>query len=145
MISNIAKICTTMSWFVLMAMISSVQAQSLTCEDGSCASSPSDLRFETTVSEDASLYASSLARPSGVSYRPIAHGPPSPDPPLSFEECDSSDTQQPSESVGLIGKRPIRGLAKGIRLVVSRPIGFSQRAITNRVRDTRLFQRSRCR
>ena len=145
MISNIAKIYTMMSWFVLMAMISSVQAQSLTCEDGSCASSPSDLRFETTVSEDTSLYASSLARPSGVSYRPIAHGQSSPDPPLSIEECDLSDTQQPSESLGRIGKRPIRGLAKGIRLIVSRPIGFSQRAITNRVLDTRLFQRSRCR
>lgn len=145
MISNIAKICTMMSWFVLLAMISSIQAQSLTCEDGTCASSPSDLRFETTLPDDASLYASSLARPSGVSYRPISHEPSSPGPPLSFEECDLSDTQQPSESLGLVGKRPVRGLAKGIRLIVSRPIGFSQRAITNRVRDTRLFQRSRCR
>jgi hypothetical protein len=157
-ISLIAKISTLLSWFVLVAMSNSVQAQPLTCEDGSCSSSPSDIRFGAVATENCSLSGSNQITVRGFPYWRPTYGQESTDPPAgdgcgellldqlqepnSFED-EQAETQ--SKSAGFALRRPMGRVAKGVWFVVGRPVDFAQRAISSRVWGMRLVQRSRCR
>lgn len=158
MISLIAKISTLVSWFVLVAMSNSVQAQPLTCEDGSCASSPSDIRFGAVATENCSLSGSNQITVDGITHWRPTYGQESTDPPAGdgcgelfldqLQESSSFADEQAEphfKSAGSALRRPLGRVADGVRFVVSRPVDFTQRAISSRVWGMRLVQRSRCR